>query len=397
MKKTLVALAAVSAVSAFAQTAVTLTGTMDGSFVNYNIKGNSFSSVIGSGGSATTAVIFTATENLGSGTAAMFQYEIDPNLSETSNRTAGTSATGTGSNVTSSIGNGQSFVGMSDASLGSIKFGTPNLTTLGASGDGNGGFATAIGSGYRVTSFDAVRLQNSMKYESPVMSGLQGAIVYSPKNNLQANATDVGLTGNLQNQTNGRDGALEYSLLYGNGPLSIKYAALNMSQYAKVQIATDAMKDGATWTSMGTGTSFKLNTLSVKYAVNSQFTANLFYQGVSSDALNSGSAGSANTTTYDIKTAGISGSYAVTPVITLMANFQQAKRGSNTSVNGATTLANTSTSVTGLGLDYNLSKTAAAFIRYERDNDAAGLRSTTGYTTNGNTYTATAFGVRKTF
>ena len=382
--------------SAFAQTTVTLTGTMDGSFVNYNLKGNSVSSVIGSGGSATTAVIFSANEDLGSGSNAFFQYEIDPNLSETSNRTAGTSATGTGSNITSSAGNGQSFVGMSSASLGSIKFGTPNLTTLGASGDGNGGFATAIGSGYRISSFDAVRLQNSMKYESPVIQGFQAAIVYSPKNALQTNATGVGLTGNLQNQSNGRDGATEIGLLYANGPLSMKYAALNMSQFAKVQMATDPdlSTTGATWTSRPTGQTFKLNTLSVKYAVNSQLTANLFYQTVASDSLVAAVSAAETTAVYDRKTTGISASYAVTPVVTFMANFASVKNGSSVSNSGT---ANATTNVTGLGVDYNLSKSAAAFIRYERDSDSAGIRSVAGYTANGTTYTATAFGVRKTF
>jgi len=396
MKKTLVALAALASVTAFAQTTVTLTGTMDGSFVNYNLKGNSVSSVIGSGGSATTAVIFSANEDLGAGSNAFFQYEIDPNLSETSNRTAGTSATGTGSNITSSAGNGQSFVGMSSASLGSIKFGTPNLLTLGASGDGNGGFATAIGSGYRITSFDAVRLQNSMKYESPVIQGFQVSINYSPKNALQTNATGVGLTGNLLNQSNGRDGATEIGLLYANGPLSMKYAALNMSQFAKVQMAADPdlSTTGATWTARPTGQSFKLNTLSVKYAVNSQLTANLFYQTIASDSLVAAVSAAETTAVYDRKTTGISASYAVTPVVTFMANFASAKNGAAASNSGN---ASSTTNVTGLGLDYNLSKTAVAFIRYERDSDSAGLRSVTGYTANGTTYTATAFGVRKTF
>jgi hypothetical protein len=93
---------------------------------------------------------------------ANFQYEIDPALSETSSRTVGTSATGTTSNVTSSLGNGQSFVELAGG-FGAIKLGTPNLPTLAANGQGNSGFATAIGSGYRVTSFDAVSFQNSLR------------------------------------------------------------------------------------------------------------------------------------------------------------------------------------------------------------------------------------------
>ena len=57
-------------------------------------------------GSATSAVIFKANEDLGGGLSAQFQYEIDPDVASSSNRTGGTSATGTSSNVTSSAGNG---------------------------------------------------------------------------------------------------------------------------------------------------------------------------------------------------------------------------------------------------------------------------------------------------
>jgi predicted porin len=57
------------------------------------------------------------------------------------------------------------------------------------------------------------------------------------------------------------------------------------------------------------------------------------------------------------------------------------------------------TTVTGLGADYELSKRTALYFRTETDKDAAGMRSTTGYTipTGNTTYKATAIGVRHTF
>ena len=369
---------------------------MDAGYAAYDLKGNKVQDVIGSGGSATTALIFSGVEDLGGGVKGLFQYEIDPNIAQTSNRTAGTSATGTASNVTTSAGNGQSFVGV-DSPFGTVKFGAPNSATLAASGDGNGGFATAIGSGYRVTSFDAVRFQSSLRYDTPNFSGFAASLLFSPKNNVQANAGNTGLSGNLQNQTNGRDQAQEIGLSYANGPLTVRYANLRIGQYAKVnQSAAGDVFVANTWSAVGTGQAFKLDTLSVKYAnALPGLTLNGFYQSIKSDTLNNASA-TALTAVYDRKTTGVSASYAITPVLTGTVNYAVAKNGAAASNTGT---ANRDTTVTGLGLDYALSKRTALYARYERDADLAGLRSITGYTAVGGstTYTATAVGVRHTF
>jgi len=400
MKKTLVAIAALSAVSAFAQSTIELTGTMDAGYQLYSAKGNSYATV-GSNGSATTALIFKANEDLGGGLSAQFQYEIDPGLTETSNRTGGTPATGTSSNVTSSAGNGQSFVGLTSASVGQIRFGTPNLQTLAASGDGNGGFNTAIGSGYRVTSFDAVRLQNSLRYDTPNMSGFQVSYVLSPKNTAQALDTSNGLSGNLNNQTNGRDGASELGLVYAQGPLTARYAQLSMSQGAKVALTADPL-NGITWSARPTGGAFKLNTLSAKYAVNSQLTANYFFQKASSDLLVAGNTTTESTQQFDRTTNGFSASYLATPTVNLLANYAKVKNGDKAlSATGASRAGNTA-SVLGLGADYIFSKRTIAYVRYEIDNDSAqGFRSiaTAGYATQNNDmkYTATAVGIRHTY
>ena len=400
MKKTLVAIAALSAGSAFAQSTIELTGTMDAGYQLYSAKGNSYATV-GSNGSATTALIFKANEDLGGGLSAQFQYEIDPGLTETSNRTAGTSATGTSSNVTSSAGNGQSFVGMTSASAGSIKFGTPNLQTLAASGDGNGGFNTAIGSGYRVTSFDAVRLQNSLRYDTPVMSGFQVSYVLSPKNTAQELATSNGLSGNLNNQTNGRDGASELGFVYANGPLTARYAQLSMSQGAKVAMTADPL-NGIAWSARPTGGAFKLNTLSTKYAVNQALTVNYFFQKVSSDVLVAANADATQgTQQFDRATNGFSASYLASPTINLLANYAKVKNGDKALTTTGSKAGNTA-SVLGLGADYIFSKRTIAYVRYEIDNDSAqSFRSisTSGYATQNNDmkYTATAVGIRHTF
>jgi predicted porin len=397
MKKTLVALAALASVSAFAQ--VTITGTMDAGAQQYNIRGNSVQDV-GANGSSTTALIFSGTEDLGGGLKAVFQYEIDPNITQTSSKTAGTAATGTTSNITTSAGNGQSFVGL-NGGFGAIRFGTPNSSTLAANGDGNLGFGTAIGSGYRVSTFDAVRFQSSLKYDTPTMSGLSASYLYVPKNGLQANTANASATGNLQNQVQGRDQIAEIAFAYINGPLTARLATLQTQQWADTAATTDVTGTAATWTA-ATGAKSTLNTLSAKYKATNELDLAVFYQTVRSDTLNKAAAGvssatAASTMKFDRKTTGLAATYQLSPATKLMFNYQTAKNGSEASGTGT---ASKSVKVTGLGADYALSKRTAAYFRYEKNDDQADIRSTTGYTdVAGSTtkYTATAIGIRHTY
>ena len=381
---------------------MTISGLVDAGYQSYNAKGNKFQTV-GSNGSATTAVIVAGTEDLGGGLKAEFRWELNPAVTETANRTGGTSAQGTTSNVTSSIGNGSSFVGASGA-FGAIKFGAPNIATLAINGEGNGGFATAVGSGYRVSSFDAVRFQNSLRYDTPVFSGFSGSLVYSPKNDKQALPGSAGLSGNLNNQTNGRDGAQEIGVAYANGPLSVRYANLVVKQYAGLLGTADPYNTITIRNVATPGAEFKIDSLSAKYnGVLPGLNLSYFYQKVSSDTLSAVKAdGTLGTQQFDRTTHGIGASYAITPTVTAMVNYQEVKNGANASTTTGSK-ANLKGEVLGLGLDYALSKRTALYARYERDTDKnnAGFRnvSSGGYATVGTnyTYTATAVGIRHSF
>jgi hypothetical protein len=302
--------------------------------------------------------------------------------------------------VTSSIGNGQSFIELAGG-FGSIKFGTPNSATLAANGDGNSGFGTAIGSGYRVTSFDAVRFQNSLRFDTPAFNGFSAAYLQSAKNDKQALPLNLGQTGNLQNQTNGRDQVTEVSVAYAQGPLTVRYADLQVQQWADVALVGTGVNQFATATWSATdGKKFNLKTLSAKYALTSELTLGYFNQQIDSDTLvGSKSDGTATTNKFDRSAQGLSAAYYAAPKIKLMINRATAKNGANHVGSGATTAANKQTTVTGLGVDYEFTKRTVAYFRTETDKDAAGMRSTTGYTaaTGNTTYKATAIGVRHSF
>lgn len=390
-----------AATASFAQSSVSISGLVDVGVNVIDFKGNKVTTTGASNGSATTAFVFAGTEDLGGGLKAEFRWEMDPSTADTSSRTGGTSATGTTSNVTSSIGNGASFVGASGA-FGAIKLGTPNSATLSINGDGNSGFGTAVGSGYRVTSFDAVRFQNSTRYDTPDFNGFSASYLVSAKNDLQRNSGSVGLTGNLQNQTSGRDGVTELGLAYLDGPLAVRFANLNVKQYASLLGTTDPYNGITLLTPANPGAQFKVNSLSAKYAVNQALNLSYFFQSAKSDALSAAtSTGTLGTQTFDRKTNGVAASYAVTSAVTAMVNYQQVKNG-DAAVSTTGSKAGLSAKVLGLGLDYALSKRTTAYARYERDSDsAASFRSlaNSGYTaaTGNTTYTATAVGLRHTF
>jgi len=401
MKKSLVALAALAATSAFAQSSVSITGLFDVGYQMADFKGNKVTTSAATNNSATSFIAFSGSEDLGGGLKANFRFGFTAAPSETSSRTAGTAAVGTVGNVPASLGNDSSFVELAGG-FGAIKLGTPNTSTLLANGDGNSGFSTAIGSGYRVTSFDAVRFQNSLRYDSPSFNGLSFGYLQSAKNDKQSLAGTTGQTGNLTNQTNGRDQATEVSLTYANGPLTVRYADLQVQQWADVALidaSKGAFANQAAWSATD-GKKFNLKTLSAKYAVNKDLTVGYFNQQTDSDTLvGSSTAGAATTNKFDRTAQGLSAAYYVMPNVKLMVNRATAKNGANHVASGATTAANKSTTVTGLGVDYELSKRTAVYFRTETDKDAAGMRAITGYTaaTGNTTYKATAFGVRHSF
>ena len=389
MKKTLVAIAAFAALGAQAQSSVSITGLIDMGAQRLDVKGKGVTNAGAANGSATSAIVIGGTEDMGGGLTAAFRWEIDPDLANTVAKTAGTPATGTTSNVTSFLSNGYSFLGLKSATAGEVQFGTLNYATLYANGDGNSGFGTAIGSGYRVTSFDAVRGQNGASYETPSFMGLTAKAVVIAKNAVQSGGA---ATGNAVNQQNGRDGAQEISLAYANGPLTARYADLKMTQDA-------GYNNGSTTMVAGPGGQFNLKTLSATYAIGAG-SIGYFNQRVSSDVIKQAGSttAAALNSQYDRKTNGISGKYAVTPTTTLMANYQKVTIGTEAAVATVATVNGASTTVVGLGVDYALSKRTTAYFRTEKDKDDAIVRAVTGYGTNAaGTYKATAIGIRHTF
>jgi predicted porin len=204
----------------------------------------------------------------------------------------------------------------------------------------------------------------------------------------------------------------ELALNYTQGPLYVSYARLDMTQDANSSpvIISESGTYGAFTTTRistitgynGVGGKFSLDTLAATYQLGDAklgvWTQKVGSDTASTTGLQRGTtSGGTATMVYDRIASGVSVAYTLNPSLTLRAAYSQISLGDSDSVGNT---ASKTTTATGLGLDYSLSKRTTAYFRYETDKDEAGLRSTsaiTGSQTGNTTYTATAVGIRHAF
>ncbi len=361
MKKSLVALAALAATSAFAQSSVVIDGLFDVSYakvsgdaVTYNTT-----SINSAAGSATSTINIKVTEDLGGGTTARIQYELDPRKSTS------------GIDSAAPLALHQTFIALDSKTLGTIKLGNINSAALDAHGAGSP-LGTATGSGYGVTTTVgmATRFAKSVKYESPVFNGFSASYNYAPGND-QATAYLIA------NQRKASDLGLKYS----NGPLNIAYS----------QLTSDATTNAVTATVVPANTAeSKFKTLGANYTIG----ATTLYAGWNKgDAIGVAAAATglyptqaivANTQTKGSRI----GIKHVMGAYTLMASSAKQEIDGNT--------ADGTRKVTGLRAENALSKRTSVFVAYEKfDTGIASSGATT--TAEGGIIKTTAIGVRHSF
>lgn len=201
MKKTLVALAALAATSAFAQ--VTITGAFDPSVViantTYGDDSSASQNFVRNSSQGTSNITFQGAEDLGGGLKALFLYEADFNAA---NQASSTNALGSGG--------GQIYTGIS-GSFGAVKLGAPNTPSLDVQ-SGRSPFGAKIGSGFGgVLGKSHVREDNSVNYTSPVVfGGLTAAVNYSFAVNADPKTTPATTAANAKS---------DVGFTYASGPL----------------------------------------------------------------------------------------------------------------------------------------------------------------------------------
>jgi predicted porin len=412
MKKTLVALAAVSAVSAFAQ--VSLTGVVDVGY--YTAKNDQNSQVNWAGlaqnGVSTTAFFFKGTEDLGGGTKAIFTAELDwsPVISASANQNS-TTANFAGTIYTGTPFNGEQFVGL-EGNFGSIKLGTPNSPMLDVATAYAQPFGTALGGGFSssfgrfgtgtASGFNQyvgnegsvgriIRSEKAAVYTTPEFApGLKAQIEYSAQN------SQGGWTAN-------DNGIFGVTLRYNQGPLAIAASSTKASAGGTAAAGSDSIAKlagaqcpTATTCSLTTSagkmnpTTFASNVLPANASTTWNMLAGNYTMGATT--VFTGFSTTKTDGTSDQKVMEDSKSYniAVKHVIgnvDLLANYLTRKSGLTYDQAFDSAISSTYTptaKLLGLGANYNLSKNSMLYGRYE---------SIRGLNANATTQTALSNGV----
>ena len=398
MKKSLLALAAMGAFAgaAQAQSSVAVYGVFDGgySFTNRNVNGTATQTTgATSGNQSTSRLGFRGTEDLGGGRSAQFVMELGitavgaNSLSGSSNPT---------NNAT--LDNRQSFIGLSDKNLGSLKLGRQYSLAheiIGATdaGGANGiiGANTYVGansnSAWTATAIHPnssymIRLSNAIGYESPRIAGVQVKAMTAQN---KSNSATV--------QTNAQ-GYTGFALNYAAGPVFIgatrSYNSVNAVEgsaastmgLAFVTAASTAYNVIQTETAAGASYDFKV----------AKVFANYVETKVDGSAGGAAATGLVKLTTGAKRTAqnfGVSAS--ITPTVSVFGSYGGGKSNQfgNLSATSATT-ANFNFTGYQAGASYNLSKRTNLYTIYGRQ--SGDTSTTTTFTGN-----ALSIGARHTF
>lgn len=393
MKKTLVAIAALTALGAQAQSAVTIDGIFDVGYQSINYKGTKISGVNGNG-SSTSQLNFRVTQDLGAGLKAIARLESDFNSVAFKANTGVASVisnvvtTNSVQSVAGTFGNGEVWAGL-QGDFGVVKLGSVNMNTLTTTGMMQP-FGTAIGSGYNSTggilrgdtTATTVRDENAIRWDSPAFNGFTGVIYYSAKqtNPFTSSGASTGTGYNSQQQAyNGfaydKQGSNEYGLNYANGPLTA-----SVSRQTQSLVGVGALSSGTATTG---STATTLTSMAAAYTMGN-WKASL---GQQKNITTQGTA--AINTNYVV--GGLT--YTSGPINYMVSNGAVTQNLSSSSYLGK------KSKLFSIGANYNLSKTTYLYVRNENINDDANIlaaASTLDITTSGKR-TRTAVGLSMGF
>jgi predicted porin len=215
-----------------------------------------------------------------------------------------------------------------------------------------------------------IRQVNTIKYVSPKFMDVTVSYGFTTKND-NAPVTIAGTTTNPSNSTLG---VTDMSIRYQAGPVDVMYATL------KYKVGADTTANGGTLTGTAGLTASSTNTHSVlaaSYAV---------MPSLKISAATGGSKASVDSIANSKFTQ-----YGV--VYTMGQIDIMAQMATVDGKNAATATVTGDRKMTGLGLNYNLSKTARAYVRYDNLKYADGAATATA----GSEIKRTAIGVSKSF
>jgi len=374
MKKTLVAIAALTAAASYAQ--VTLTGNYDAGFRTVNVSNNTAKNLkyFNGNNSSTSAIFFSVKEDLGGGLKAMVFGESDFNAVKPALQNAST--TNNGFVYTGAFFNAEVYAGFEGA-FGDIKIGSPNSPMLSAVGLSNP-FGTALGGGYsdtfgrlgananvgvsgysgQATTARVIRHERAMVLTSPTFNGVTAQVEYAAKNT-NASYTTTTSTSTGTNATANNNGVSALALKYNQGPLNAMYYSGRLSGGG----ASGTISSAGSLTLNGIlqGTTVKYDVFAANYTMG-DVTGYIGYTKTKSSDVATPAA--AVTDVEDSKSTNYAIKYAVSPNLDIMAN--RVSRSHNVANTTAYYANNGAATLTGFGADYKLSKMTNIYARWEK-------------------------------
>jgi len=365
MKKSLIALAAATvAGAAFAQSAVTITGTVDINYGQVDGSGGTTADTqqganrldqqrVAHNGSANTQLFISGSEDIGGGLRGIFQIEMNPDF------VAGGTLSTTGNNFLGLTGNfGEVRLGrLNSAFLQNWLIANPLGVWLG-SGWGAAGVVTRY-AGAAVTA--PTRFNGAIEYQSPVFNGIRGRLMYVPEDTTPTETV--------------RPGVIDAGLVFAQGPIT---AMLSLQQtQASRAILAPASQIGVG----GTDVDSTLWMLGGRYVMG----ALAFSAGYWQEQVEVAGVEGADITGWTLGVRYTMAPWALTAAYTQSENnAAAAPQLFNAAGSVAALETGADRSVLGLGVDYSFSKRTALYGRFEaRDMDqtevqtiAVGIRHT---------------------
>jgi predicted porin len=301
MKKTLVALAALASVSAFAQSSVTLYGTIDASVQNITrIDGAKNGTAYVDGAVSSSVWGLKGSEDLGGGMKANFQAEGDFMSNNGGTHNTGLFRRGLNAGVAGSAG--ELTLGIKTNPIiatagGMVPVGGNSVTT---------NLATALG-------YADFYTKNAVTYTSPSLAGLVVQAQHGLSNN-SSNAESYGSVNAI-------------SGVYTNGPLTLRAAAQNRRESDNATSSANAGAIAAqTFVTTATSYNKKSQLVGATYAVNSALTVSANRVGSKAATAFGGAYGAQKNATV------LGLGYVVNPALTLGLNAIHAEDSNLTNV-----------------------------------------------------------------
>jgi len=393
-------LAAFASVSAFAD--VSIVGGFDAGYRS-TTAGNApekTQKIITNNNVYTSQINMVVSEDLGGGLKAIAFGEAD--FSPVKPSLANGATTNNGMWYTGAFFNSELYVGLDDAKLGTIKIGAPNSEFLSNQAKIQP-FGTALGGGYSDTfgrmgtvsglgisgyignasTSRIIRNERTVKYASPTMSGAQVVLEWSPGNAQGSGTTATSTTTGTSFASNNNAWSAT-TLNYGNGPLTLTYTTGQIS--AGANPASGTFSAGATGSALAAGKLKANNSVTyTQYGGNYDVRPNLkAYLGFTTTVSSNNVITSTATDVEDSKSANFALKYTNGQVDYL---FNRINRTSNLATDTIAT-PNGQSTLTGAGINYNLSKMTMAYLRYEKASNVVTIAGTTANTYGAQTITA---------